>query len=73
MVTLRVAVSSSVSKCRLVMSVIPQGLVMEPVSFNIFVGDSGIKCTFSKFADNITLSGAVDTLEGCYPEEPGQA
>lgn len=46
MVTLRVAVSSSVSKCRLVMSVIPQGLVMEPVSFNIFVGDkdSGIEC-----------------------------
>ncbi|KAM7083493.1 uncharacterized protein J5F26_013849 [Ciconia maguari] len=26
--------------------------------------DSGIECTFSKFADNTKLSGAVNTLEG---------
>ena len=66
MVTLRVAVNGSMSKWRLVTSAIPQGLVLGPVLFNIFVGNmhSGIKCTFSKFADNTKLSGAADTLEG---------
>ena len=54
------------------MSGIPQGLVLGPVLFNIFVGnvDSEIKSSLSKFADNNKLSGsyhhlwAVDTLEG---------
>ena len=66
MVTLRVAVNGSMSKWRLVTSAIPQGLVLGPVLFNIFVGNmhSGIKCTFSKFADNSKLSGAVYMLEG---------
>jgi len=37
-----------------------------PVLFNIFVGgmDSGIVCTFSKFADDIKWSSVVDMLEG---------
>ena len=48
------------------MSGVPQGLVLEPVLFILFVGDSdsGIACTLSKFADDTELSGAIDMLEG---------
>ena len=31
---------------------------------NAFVGDSGIECILSKFADDIKMSGAADVLEG---------
>ena len=53
-------------KWGVVTSVIPQGLVLRPVLFNVFVGDmdSVIEHTLRKFADDTKLSGAVDTLEG---------